>query len=192
MPLAAVPDPPDEGEPPVLDEAERAEKAAGLHACGHSAREVAQLMKLGSQADAQRLIDLGKLAASRRTAEDVRADHIVLTRMLLRGCAQTFARPGPMVDRAGMALNDEDGYALPDETVRMTAAAAMQKLMEREAKLAGADAPAKSISASVSFDAAAMRDYLIKQGVPEALVNMPLERILELTAGSGQPGILEG
>ena len=72
---------------------------------------VPSLPRLPGREAAQRYVDLGKLAVSRRTAEDTRTDALLITLELLRACQGVLDRPGPMVDRAGSPVLDEDGYA---------------------------------------------------------------------------------
>ena len=176
-----VPGEPDAGLPP----AELAERAAEMHVVGLSPRQIAEQMGLGSPEEARRLVEAGRLAASRRTPEDVRADHLVLTRKILREASQTARNPGPLLDRSGNPVLDEDGLAYPNLEVRDRAHQTMGKAMEREAKLVGADAPSRNVSVGMSVDAGALREFLAGKGVTPAQIEAATLAIL-----SGQPPAL--
>ena len=181
--LAVVPEPDDDGPDDEPDEMEIARKAATLHAFGHSLREIAAKMGMADRDTARRYVDLGKLAVSRRTAEDTRTDALLITLELLRACQGVLDRPGPMVDRAGSPVLDDEGYALPDQNTRLNASDKVQKLLEREAKLTGADAPSKSIQASVSGSPEEMRKFLAEAGVTPEMIEATRQQILEITSG---------
>lgn len=179
MALHAVPD----KNPPVLDESERAEKAAALHASGWSYREITQAMELTSPGEAKLLADAGKLVLSRLSADDIRADHLALIRRMKRKLMAVVDSPQPLLNRLGDTVTDEEGYALGDQNVLIAAGAQIIKLMEREARLAGADAPVKSQNLSVSVSAEQMRSQLAAAGIgPEAVTAMR-NQILAITSG---------
>lgn len=180
--LAVVPDPDDE-DPDEPDELETAREAATLHAFGYSPREVAAKMGMADRETARRYIDLGKLAISRRSAEDTRTDALLITQAMLTAVQQVIEDPGPMVDRSGQALLDEDGSALPDRNTLLNAVDKAQRLLERESKLTGADAPSKSVSASVTGSPEEMRKFLAEAGVSTAEIDAYREAILALSAG---------
>ena len=130
--------------------AERDAEAARLASMGWSYSKIATELGYSDKGDAHRgarraLADL----AQSHGAEELRRQQIESNKALREKLWEIVEHPGPLVDRVGRPVHDDDGNPVYDAQAVIAAATTILKCDERIAHLAGLDAPRRSVSMSL-------------------------------------------
>jgi hypothetical protein len=131
----------------TLASAERDAEAAKLASQGWSYDRTSEALGYAGRGDAHR----GARRAMAELAEahgagELRRQQIESNRLLREKLWEIVENPGPLTDRVGRPVHDDDGNVVYDAQAVIQAAQTILKCDERIARLAGLDAPRRSVS----------------------------------------------
>ena len=127
--------------------AERDGRACLLIAQGHTYATVAAELGYGDKASCWRAVQAVLVETARSSGtEALRTQQLVEIAELKRRMWAIIDDPGPLVDRLGRPVHDENGEAVPDAQAQTAAAAVILRCAERTSKLRGLDSPKRTIT----------------------------------------------
>jgi len=145
----------------TVESAERDGQACHLHAQGWTIREVSDELGYGSPGNCHRGIQRALAeAASLHGARELRELMIVELGELRRKMWAMVESPPPAFDRMGRIVVDGDGNQVPDAAAVTNAGSVLIRAMDRLARLAGIDAPRRSVSILADVSIADLQAHL--------------------------------
>ena len=128
-----------------VETVDRDAQAAEMHAQGYTYSHIAATLGYADKSAAYRSVQRALAeTVDREGVREARNRQLAEMALLRTRMWGVVDSPPPLTDRLGHIVYGEDGEPVPDESARANAAQVLVRLLEREARVRGTDAPRRT------------------------------------------------